>query len=98
MTIFKKKLTTEDIARLTEAKANGKVARHAWDSYVRDLLEGRRKEIFDTFSKARPDDVDTLITLRHLLAAVDDIEKAVLIDMERGEYAAKRLNEDTDDN
>lgn len=96
--IFSRKLSLDERGNLEEQKAHGRMAAHAWDSYMRTLLTGRRKEIFDAFSKSRPDDVETLMTLRHLLAAVDDIEKAILIDIERGEFAAKQLNEDNDDN
>lgn len=95
--LFKTRLSQEQKEGLEYTKNRGRVARTAWDSYMKEVIEGRRLEIFDTFSKTRPDNIDQLVILRHLLAAVDDLEQAVRIDIERGEYAAKQLNEDTND-
>ena len=97
MSIFRSKLTPEQKENLELARTHGRYARNAWDNYMKALIENRRAEIFDTFRKTRPDDVDRIVILRHLLAAVDDIETAVLIDIDRGEYAAKQLNEDIHD-
>lgn len=97
MSLFKSKLTPEQKGVLEHERTHGRYAKNAWDNYLKDLLQGRRDEIFDTFRKTRPDNVDQIVILRHLLAAVDDIERAVLIDIERGEYAAKQLNEDIHD-
>lgn len=94
MSIFTTKLTDEEKEKLREQRRDGLIARQAWDAYLKALLHGRREHIFDAFRKTRVDDVDAVITLRHLLAAVDDIEQSVLIDIERGDYAAKQLNED----
>ena len=97
MSLFRSKLTPEQKELLEQSRTHGRYARNAWDNYLKAVLQGRRDEIFDTFRKTRPDNVDQIVILRHLLAAVDDIEKAVLIDIERGEYAAKQLNEDIHD-
>lgn len=94
MSIWKSKLTPEQKESMELTRHRGRVARQAWDSYMAEVIEDRRANIFDTFSKTRPDNVDQLVILRHLLAAVDDLEAAVRIDIERGEYAAKQLNED----
>ena len=97
MNLWRTKLTPEQKEGLELARNHGRHARQAWDHYMKALIEDRRAEIFDTFRKVRPNDVDQIVILRHLLAAVDDIEKAVLIDIDRGEYAAKQLNEDIHD-
>lgn len=97
MSLFKSKLTPEQKESLELARQRGRVARQAWESYMKDVIQDRRENIFDTFSKTRPDNVDQLVILRHLLAAVDDLESAVRVDIERGEYAAKQLNEDIHD-
>ncbi len=97
MNIFNTKLTPADKERLEDEKNLGRRAKLAWDSYMGKVIEHRRDSIFSTFRKSRPDDVDQLITLRNLLAAVDDIETAIKLDIERGEYAAKQLNEDKSD-
>jgi len=72
----------------------GHKAKSAYDSYVKDKLIELREELFDQFKQTEISDKDTLVDIRHLLEAVDQLESKVLIDIQNGNIAKQAIAEE----
>ena len=72
----------------------GHKAKSAYDSYVKDKLIELREELFDQFKQTEINDKDTLVDIRHLLEAVDQLESKVLIDIQNGNIAKQAIAEE----
>lgn len=76
--------------QLAKELRKGRLAKMAYDSYLREYLEDSKQAVFDSFELA-DSEADNLVQLKYCLEAIKSLENTVKQDIISGELAEKQL-------
>jgi len=87
-------MNKEQISQLTEEVRLANIAKHAYESYIKQHIEISRANIHASFAACDIGDIETMKNLKCLLAAIDGLELSVLNDIDTGNMANITLEKD----
>lgn len=86
-------LTTEQTDKLSIEQIIGGKAQRAYNEFIKDFCDDKRKSLFVAFSNLPLTDTENLMEVKRMLYAVDTLETEIMTVIETGKMASITLNE-----
>ena len=86
-------MTPEQLDQLENEVIKGDKAKASYDSFIKNFVEAKRIVLFESFRALPLTDVDNLMEVKRMLAAVDTLETEILTIIETGKLATTALNQ-----
>jgi hypothetical protein len=86
-------LPEEQLEQLTNEQLAGGRAQHAYNEFIKDFCEKKRKILFQNFADLALTDEANIMEVKRMLFAVDTLEADIMTVIETGKMASITLNQ-----